>query len=353
VVGSPLFQPYKTMTKKNKVRQHAIANSFEKHLRSLDALLDALGADTLHNACQKVDKLQNEIKKEKLKSEEYLQLTQTNDHGEAKQRVRALMNKAGATKVALIALIEKYNLDASFLRGIGDMWDKQGEGRDQLKVFASMEKKLEHQRRIVTEAYTYMLELVEQKAAEANYTWEQTLEVITVWHDEMKERFHELTALEFWQEYKGNMLNLNLKLNQEEKTVNLAEAKTYCEEFYPALLLTQTFANPEDLGTVSIYTMNVWGEIHSKALGRTNPEEKRNELYELARTVMKTAIFRKAIQAEGIEGDEAHPTTERYSLIEQLITLDEFSPYGKNLSINENTELDDILNEFISLTFQV
>ncbi len=344
MVGSPLFQPYKTMTKKNKVRQHAIANSFGKHLRSLDALLDALGADTLHNACQKVDKLQNEIKKEKLKSEEYLQLTQTNDHGEAKQRVRALMNKAGATKVALT---EKYSLDASFLDGIGDLWDKQGEGRDQLKVFASMEKKLEHQRRMVSEAYTYMLELVEQKAAETNYTWEQTLEVITVWHEEMKERFHELTALEFWQEYKGNMLNLDLKLNQEEKTVNLAEAKKYCEEYYPALLLTQTFANSENLGTVPLYTMNKWGEIYAKAIQIPYPKERRKELFNLARAVMKKAIFRKA------EGATATASIEQDNLLEQLLTADEYNPYEKTTGIDETTQLEDILNEFISLTYQV
>jgi hypothetical protein len=339
VVGSPLFQPYKSMTKTPSWLTNA-----SRYVEAITRICEKLQVDNANNLEKKVYKLIDELEKERIRNGEYLQLTQTNDHGEAKQRVRALMNKAGATKVALT---EKYNLDVSFLDGIGDLWDKQGEGRDQLKVFASMEKKLEHQRRMVSEAYAYMLELVEQKAAEAKYTREQTLEVMTVWHEEMKERFHELTALEFWQEYKGNMLNLDLKLNQEEKTVNLIEAKKYCEEYYPALLLNQTFANSEDLGTISLYTMERWGGIYAKASNISNPLERRKELYNLARSVMKTAIFRKA------EGKEAIPSLEQNNLLEQLLTSEEYNPYEKTSGINETTELDDILNEFISLTFQV
>ena len=339
MVGSPLFQPYKSMTK----TPSWLANA-ARYVETITRICEKLQVDNANNLEKKVYKLIEELEKERTRNGEYLQLTQTNDHGEAKQRVRALMNKAGTAK---IALTEKYNLDASFLEGIGDMWDKQGEGRDQLKVFASMEKKLEHQRRMVSEAYTYMLDLVEQKTAEANYAREQTLEVITVWHEEMKERFHELTALEFWQEYKGNMLNLDLNLNKTEKTASLYEAKVYCEEYYPALLLTQTFTDPQTLGTVPLYTLEKWGEIYAKATQIADPKAKRKELFTLARTVMKKAIFRKA------EGTEAVPSIEQDNLLEQLLTLDEYSPYGKTTGLSETTQLNDILSEFIFLTCQV
>jgi hypothetical protein len=319
-------------------------DKFIKLLNNLKVLEQHLGVNNVHNIVGKINGLEAEVKRLAEIKDWFIEKTETKDIGQAKSKVEAALRKAGANKVALA---EKYNLDTSFLQGIGDRWDKQGEGRDQLKIFTSMEKKLEHQRRLVSESYSYMLELVEQKAEEAEYDYEQTLEVITAWHNEMEEQFHELTALEFWQEYKGSTLNLDLNLAKKEKTVELSEAKKYCEDYYPALLLSQTFANSESLGTVPLALMEKWGELYAKYEPITNPKDKRQKMFSLARVVMKKAIYRKA------EGNTSTPTIAQDNLLEQLLTLDEFNSHEKSNELNENTQLDDILSEFISLSCQV
>ena len=339
-LGSPFPNP-KTMKKIVNWKE-----AQERYYKNISEVMNLLGIENDNdvNLLRSVKCLLKELTIAEKTINEFVEISQTKDQGTAKKRFSSLMNKVGANKVALA---EKYNLDTSFLQGIGDRWDKQGEGRDQLKVFASMEKKLEHQRRLVSESYTYMLELVEQKAEEAEYDYEQTLEVIAAWHNEMEEKFHELTALEFWQEYKGSTLNLDLNLTKKEKTVELSEAKKYCEDYYPALLLSQTFANPESLGTVPLALMEKWGELYAKYEPIANPKDKRQKMFSLARVVMKKAIYRKA------EGTTSAPTIAQDNLLEQLLTLDEFNSHEKPNELNENTQLDDILSEFISLSCQV
>ena len=63
-----------------------------KCLEVVSRMLDKFEVDNVHNLERKVYKLIEDLEKEKLKVNEYITLTQTNDHGEAKKRVRSLMN---------------------------------------------------------------------------------------------------------------------------------------------------------------------------------------------------------------------------------------------------------------------
>jgi hypothetical protein len=318
-----------------------------KCLEVVSRMFEKFGVDNVHNLERKVYKLAEDLEKEKLSSSEYLTLTQTQDHGAAKKRVRSLMDEKDAKKAPttspLEAFAEKYSLDISFLQGIGNCWDTQAEGRDQIKMFANLEKKIDHQRKIVTEAYIFFMVKVEEAATEAEFSEEKTAAEVREWHEALQTDFHDLDASEFWQEYKGKLTGVQL-IQPESTEVPLFEAKKYCEDYYPALLLSQTFSNPESLGTVSLALMERWGELYAKYEPITDPKEKRQKMFSLARVVMKKAVYRN------VEGNKSIPTIKEDNFLEQLLTLEEYNPYDKPNEINENTQLDDILIEFISLS---
>jgi hypothetical protein len=317
---------------------------FIKLLNDLKALEQHLGVNNVYNIVGKVNGLETEVKELTEIKNWFVEETGTRDIGQAKKRVSALMNKAGTNKVALA---EKYNLDTSFLQGIGDKWDKRGEGRDQLKVFASMEKKIEHQRRLVTESYIFMLELVEQKVEEAEYDYERALAVMVAWHEEMEEKYHELTALEFWQEFKGNALNLNLNLDKGTKTVKLVEAKNYCENYYPTLLVSETFADEERLGVIYEHTLVNWDKKKIKA--RDLPKKEREYVLRgLALEVMSLALYRNVKGPTMNQGQPANPKAQELILLANLLALPEDQSQAPLIELNDSTQLDEMVATYVT-----
>ena len=336
-MGLPLYQP-------QPMKNTHDVDRFIKLLNDLKALEQHLSVNNVYNIVGKVNGLEAEVKELTEIKNWFVEETGTRDIGQAKKRVSALLNKAGASKVALA---EKYNLDTSFLQGIGDKWDKRGEGRDQLKVFASMEKKIEHQRRLVTESYTFMLELVEQKVEEAEYDYERALAVIVAWHEDMEEKFHELTALEFWQEFKGNALNLDLNLGKGEKTVKLAEAKHFCEKYYPVLLVSEAFADEERLGVIYEHRLETWTELDIKA--RDKPKKEREYARRgIASHVMSLVLYRNA---NGPDSGWPHPA--EATLLANLVTLPEDQSQTPLIELNDSTQLDEIVATYIGQTVKV
>ena len=259
-----------------------------------------------------------------------------------------LVKSVKMRKAPVLSSIEtfakKYNLDLSFLQGIGDCWDKQGEGKDQLKIFASLEKKLNDQRKIVTEAYTHWMELVYSQTTKAGYSEEQITAEMREWHETLEEAFHNLSASEFWQKYKGNVIEVQLISTETPKPIEvpLLEARKYCEDFYPALLLDQAFSDPETIGTVPLERIDHWGTLFAKYMQISDQKEKRKQLYILAREIMTRVVHRK------IHGVTADLSIEASNRLNQLLTLDEYNPYQTSMNINEFTQLDDIINEFTS-----
>ena len=315
-----------------------------KLLNDLKVLEQHLGVNNVYNIVGKVNGLEAEVQRLTDIRDWFIQQTGTKDIGQAKSRVSSLLNKAGNTKVVLA---EKYTLDTSFLQGIGDKWDKQGEGRDQLKVFANMEKKIEHQRRIVTEAYTFMLELVEQKVEEAEYDYERAHAVMIAWHEEMVEKFHEQTALEFWQEFMGNALKLNLNLEKGSTTVKLIEAKHYCENYYPTLLISETFADDERLGEVYEHTLVNWDKKKIKA--RDLPKKEREYVLRgLALEVMSLALYRNVKGPTMNQGQPAYPVAQELILLANLLALPEDQSQAPLIELNDSTQLDEMVATYVT-----
>jgi hypothetical protein len=318
----------------------------ERYYRNVAEVMNLLGieSDNDVNLLRSVKCLQKELATAERTINEFVEISQTKDKCAAKKRFSSLMNKTGASRVALA---EKYTLDTSFLQGIGDKWDKQGEGRDQLKVFASMEKKIEHQRRLVTEAYTFMLELVEQKVEEAEYDYERAHAVMVAWHEEMVEKFHELDALEFWQEYKGNTLNLNLNLEKGSKTVKLIEAKHYCENYYPTLLISETFADEERLGEIYEHTLVNWDKKKIKA--RDLPKKEREYVLRgLALEVMSLALYRNVEGPTMNQGQPAYPVAQELILLANLLALPEDQSQAPLIELNDSTQLDEMVATYVT-----
>jgi hypothetical protein len=318
----------------------------ERYYRNVAEVMNLLGIENDNdvNLLRNVKRLQKELAKAEKTIKELVELTCTRDVGQALSRVTALMNKAGASKVALA---EKYNLDTSFLQGIGDKWDKRGEGRDQLKVFASMEKKIELQRQWVTEAYIFMLELVEQTAEEAEYDYERAQALMVAWHEDMEEKFHELTALEFWQEFKGNALKLNLNLDKGSKTVSLVEAKHLCQDYYPALLVSELFADEEQLGEIYEHRLTSWEEKADKA--RTlSKKEREYELRRYALEVMSLALYRNIKGPTMNRGQQANPKAQELILLANLLALPEDQSQEPLVELNDSTQLYDMVTAYVT-----
>jgi hypothetical protein len=318
----------------------------ERYYRNVAEVMNLLGieSDNDVNLLRSVKCLQKELATAERTINEFVEISQTKDKCAAKKRFSSLMNKAGASKVALA---EKYNLDTSFLRGIGDKWDKRGEGRDQLKVFASMEKKIELQRQWVIESYSFMLELVEQKAEEADYDYERTLAVMVAWHEEMEEEFHELTALEFWQKFKGKALNLDLNLDKGSKTVSLTEAKHLCQDYYPALLVSELFADEEQLGEIYEHRLTSWEEKADKARTLTK-KEREYELRRYALEVMSLALYRNIKGPTMNQGQQANPKAQELILLANLLALPEDQSQEPLVELNDSTQLYDMVTAYVT-----
>jgi hypothetical protein len=310
-----------------------------KYAEVISRMLEKLEVDNARNLERRVYKLIEDLEKEKAKVSEYVALTKTNDHGEAKQRVRSLMNKMTSPKT-LIA--EKYNLDTSFLQGIGEYWDKTGEGRDKFKVLESMEKKIDHQRRLVSEAYSFALELAESAAIEEGYDSERVLIVLSDLHEEMKKDFHEMDAIKFWQEYKGSFQKLTLETDKKEPEVSLAKAKYLCEKYYPVLLVSEAFADEGRLGNIYSHRLGRWEEKVSNAY-KESKEERERQLRVIAADVMGIAIYRNAYGP-----DSGWPDVQETTRVAHLVALPEDQSQESTVEINDSTQVSDLVSELLN-----
>ena len=312
-----------------------------KFLDYAEQIEDLVGMDNMRNVAASIKRLTKELAEAEQAIEDFVRISQTSDRGEAKERFKALMRRSKAER---LDLAEKYNLNTHFLKGVGDRWDKVGDGREILKIHASVEKKINQQRKMVSEAYTNMLELVETQATEAGYNQEQLQNEIESWSDAMAEDFHTLSATDFWLFYKGTRLNIELKTSEIVRKVYLSEAKHYCEPYYPVLLLSEAFADDKQLGEVESDTLERWGQMYTRTMSMP-PDDRERGRKRLAAQVLAVVVYRWANGAKG------WPVEEMNSLL-QLTTLSEDQTHDVDFSIQDGTQMNELVSEFVQLTVQ-
>jgi hypothetical protein len=310
-----------------------------KLLQSVRSLEDHLEVDNFNNLEKKVKGLEAQVRKLTEYKNWFIERTGTNDIGQAKSRVDSLMNKVGESRVAVA---QRYQLDCSFLQGIGDLWDRTGDGRDKLKVIQSMEKKIDHQRRLVSEAYSFALELAESAAIEEGYDSERVLIVLTDLHEEMKKDFHEMDAIKFWQEYKGSFQKLTLEPDRKEPEVSLAKAKYLCEKYYPVLLVSEAFADEERLGNIYSRRLGKWETDVSDSY-KMSTDERERELRKVATSVMGIAIYRNAYGP-----DSGWPDVQETTRVAHLVALPEDQSQESAVEINDSTQVSDLVSELLN-----
>jgi hypothetical protein len=308
-------------------------------LQSVRSLEDHLEVDNFNNLEKKVKGLEAQVRKLTEYKNWFIERTGTNDIGQAKSRVDSLMNKVGESRVAVA---QRYQLDCSFLQGIGDLWDRTGDGRDKLKVIQSMEKKIDHQRRLVSEAYSFALELAESAAIEEGYDSERVLIVLSDLHEEMKKDFHEMDAIKFWQEYKGSFQKLTLEPDKKEPEVSLAKAKYLCEKYYPVLLVSEAFADETRLGNIYSHRLGRWEEKVSNAY-KESKEERERQLRVIAADVMGIAVYRNAYGP-----DSGWPDVQETTRVAHLVALPEDQSQEPAVEINDSTQVSDLVSELLN-----
>jgi hypothetical protein len=316
-----------------------LSEDFAVHMRQVNKLRGKFNNISLHNVNQKIDKLFRELEECQRTISEFVQISGTQDQGEAKQRFRSLMVHKGGSKSSVA---QRYHLDASFLEGIGDYWDKTGEGRDKFKVHQSMEKKIDHQRRLVSEAYSFALELAESAAIEEGYDSERVLIVLSDLHEEMKKDFHEMDAIKFWQEYKGSFQKLTLEPDKKEPEVSLAKAKYLCEKYYPVLLVSEAFADEVRLGNIYSRRLEKWESEVSDSYKETREERERIHR-KVATAVMGIAIYRNAHGP-----DSGWPDVQENTRVAFLVALPEDQSQDPAVEINDSTQVSDLVSELLN-----
>jgi hypothetical protein len=302
------------MSKRNKVRQHAIASSLEKHLHNIDSLLDALGADTLHNAHQKIEGKNNKIAQLEEDLRQFIEISGTTNKGRAKDTFKNLMRQQ-AENLDLSSLPEIFH-KPSPIWILGRNVPKEDGGFLRL----SPSKAEKHHR-------TMLHRIIE--AWSLTYTRDAGLGEAL--REEMVEKYRTLAPEKFdtiCYSYINEIDDEGVH-QSTEVTVPLVEALHYCVGLYPDQLLEDCRAEGDHAGEVS----EAWFKtVDTKYTAAQTAEDKE----ELARSILTRYIFR-------LRGGKGLPTPVVENEIKRLLSTERWQPYGPEWVVNEHTRLNDLV----------
>ena len=301
---------------------------------------------SLAGVVRSVNKLKNDLTLKESQLQRIFDTIGTDDFGSGIQMIEGFMRNESKARVTIF---QKYNLDTSvFENRISPKWDTDGGSGFDWEVYQTFTKKTAHQRKMVFQAASYMLELVEAEAKKAGYDYENTREAILSWHEEMLEKFDELTAREFWQEYMGDRINVDLRPKTKEKQYSLVEFKKFCEPYYPALLLSEAFEDEKQIGTIGETQAEGWDKEYTNAVRAKNVEETNYLLRRLAARVMSIVIYRCTYGPDAL-----WPNLDEENLLVQLATLPEDQAQTVGFEIQDSTQLDELTSTFIQRLAEV
>lgn len=311
----------------------------KKFINGVSKIYDQLGVDNPTNALRKICALQSKITEKEVTLNEYLTLTNTTTHGNAKQRILSLMRKAGGGN----SVVEKYGLDTSFLKGVGTRWDKTTEGKDQIQMVEYLNKRIARQRNIVEEYYYRFLDRVALYCEKEQMNEGETQEQVERWHTAMVEDFDLLTAGEFFEKYYGDSHDLTV-FPKENESVLLVDALPLVREYAPARLYQELIIETEILGYVTRHTFNAWDKI---AAGVTQMPHKEavKTMRELMMKVIGTAAYRS------IKGPESLPNlgVESNTLVMLLAHPDD-NPYSREFAVSDDTSLLEFVKNYLEFS---
>ena len=317
--------------------------SVEKFRESYWALLDELGVKTAHNGVSKLQGWKNKLAQLEAEIEEIKQdwcsLTGVKNYAAARKRTIALMKNAELTQ----SPVKKFNLDISFLQGVGARWDKIAEGKDEIRMVENLNKKLTRQRNIVEEYYFRFLDRVALYCEKEQMEEGETQEQVERWHTAMVEDFDLLTAGEFFEKYYGDSHDLTV-FPKENESVLLVDALPLVREYAPARLYQELIIETETIGYVTRHTFNAWDKI---AAGVTQMPHKEavKTMRELMMKVIGTAAHRS------IKGPESLPNlgVESNTLVMLLAHPDD-NPYSREFEINNETSLLEFVKKYLEFS---
>ncbi len=329
--------PQNTMSKQS--RSFGWEAEQKKFISGVWKLFDQLGVDNPTNALRKVCALQNTLAEKDEALNEYLELTNTNKHGNAKQRILSLMKKSGDRQT----VAEKYNLDTSFLSGVGARWDKIADGKDEIKMIENLNKKLARQRDIVGEYYHRFLERVLLFCQEEHMSESETRAQVERWHASMVEDFDLLTAGEFFEKYYGDLHDLSV-FPKETTTVLLVDALPFVREYTPAQVYQELIIEHESLGYVSKHTFDAWDKVVANATQKPHKEAVK-EMRELMVRIVGMATHRCIKGPGSIPNNGLENNT-----LTMLLAHPDDNPYTKEFDVSDNTSLTDLVKKYIEFS---
>jgi hypothetical protein len=322
-----------------KERSFGIDKSWATLRRQLNEICDFLGVKDLHNVLPKLqgdaterDKLREEP--ERLK-QEICALVGTKDYTAAKKRIVATFKKLGLGESAAL----KYNLDTSFLQGVGARWERKAEGKTELQVVENLTRNITRQRNKVTEYYYKYLDQVMVLCEKEGLGENETREEIERWHSALKDDFDLLTPLEFVDKYYDEFYDLSV-LPKEPTTVLLIEAFPFVKNIAPQSIYQELLDYGEQLGYVSRHTFAQW-ENTAVSVKTMRHTEALASLSELQVKIIGTAVNRV------IQGPESFPNfTNETNTLTMLLTDPEVNPYGCEFEVTDKTSLLELLTQY-------
>jgi hypothetical protein len=276
-------------------------------------VLDLLNVADLDKAKGRIGKLYRTIEDKDNTLKELCELLGVTHVGNAKNKINGMLRKVNERNIA-----EVYNLDYSFLQRNSKAWTMTIKGQDDpKKVIQQWEKNAECDRKMCFTAYLTGLEAAERAALEEGYEGVEVAQVVEGWHEQMKERYDELSAPEFWLEFKGSVIGINIE-RSDKPPVMFAEAIRMVQEFSYSTLCQQLIASNKVIGTIP--RSQFAAEIVGKAVHRM------------------------------VHGGGSLPTSTEESKLFALLAPTEVNPYLNEFMLDSNTELAEVMAHYQQLT---
>ncbi len=322
-----------------KERSLGIDKSLELMRRQIYDILDYLKVKDLHNV---LPKLQGDAtEREKLREEperlkqEICALVGTKDYTAAKKRILAAFKKFNLGESAVL----KFDLDTSFLQGVGARWERKAEGKTELQVVENLTRNITRQRNKVTEYYYKYLDQIMALCEKEGLSETETREEIERWHFALKDDFDLLTPLEFVDKYYDEFYDLSV-LPKEPTTILLVEAFPFIRNIAPQRIYQELLEYGEQLGYVSRHTFTQW-ENQTTLAKTMRHEDALKLLSELQVKIIGTAIHR------ALTGPDSFPNfAEQSSTLTMLLSVPEVNPYLSEFEVDDKTSLLSLMTQY-------
>jgi hypothetical protein len=324
------------MNRKRKNPPHH--KSLAAYEEGVNKVLDLLDVADTTKALGRISKIYKTIEEKETAIKELCDLLGVTHIGNAKNKINGLLRKTNERNIA-----EVYGLDYSFLSRNSKAWTMTIKGQDDpRKVIQQWEKNAECDRKMCLTAYFTGLEAAERAAQEANYDEVEVSQVVESWHDQMKEKYDELSAPEFWLEFKGSAIGVNVE-RSDKPPVALTEAIRMIQEYTHQTIYLDLISAGSSLGTVPRSQFNRW-DSRFKSFEQMHVKEGVSLLKEFAAQITSYAVHRM------VHGPQSWPTPDEEAKLFSILAPPEVNPYTAEFMVDDNSKLSEIMAHYYQLS---